>query len=161
MYRLIALLLLAGCAVTSPPPTTTFRNPAAPIYSSAVLQPDRLAGRWQQVASFGPQGCTPGGAEIAQAGQGLTITYRLCGASEARGAGAMTVAGPGRFEVPGQPDPWWILWADGDYRTLVIGTPGGGFGYVLNRGKIAPDRMVAARDILEWNGYQLSRMQVY
>lgn len=163
MYRLIAVFLLAACVAT-PPPTPisgAFRKAGAPIYSSAVLQSDKLAGRWVQVAGFGPKGCNPGGAEFRPTAAGMQMVYRLCGAAQTQGSGALTAVGPGRFDVPGQSGPWWVLWADGDYRTLVIGTPGGGFGYVLNRGKFPADRLQAARDILEWNGYDLGQMVVY
>ena len=162
MYRLIAVLLLSACVATPKAPAVgAFRNTGTPIYSSAVLQTDKLAGRWVQVAGFGPEGCKPGGADFKTTAKGMQIAYRLCGAGVAQGAGALKPVGPGRFEVPGQPGPWWILWADGDYRTLVIGTPGGGYGYVLNRGNFPPDRLKAARDILEWNGYDLAQMVVY
>lgn len=162
MYRLIAVLLLSAC-VASPktPEIGAFRKAGAPIYSSAVLQADRLEGRWVQVAGFGPEGCKPGGAEFSKTAQGMQIAYRLCGAGAAQGAGALKPVGPGRFAVPGQPGPWWVLWADGDYRTLVIGTPDGSLGYVLNRGRFPSDRLKAARDILEWNGYDLGQMVVY
>jgi apolipoprotein D and lipocalin family protein len=72
--------------------------------------------------------------------------------------GPLQPTGPGRFVIAGQ--EWWVLWADGDYRTLVIGTPSGRFGFVLNRaGGISADRMRAAREILEWNGYDLAQFR--
>ena len=49
----------------------------------------------------------------------------------------------------------WVLWADADYRTLVIGTPSGRFGFVLNREAVLPpDRLLAVQDILRFNGYR-------
>lgn len=165
MYRLIlAALLLAGCAQHTTVTVGRYRPESAPIYSSAVLDASRLAGRWVQVAGFGPDGgCKAGGAEISPTATGLQVAYRLClSGSEARGGGVMQPDGPGRFVVPGQPGPWWVLWADADYRTLVIGTPSGRLGFILNRGgALPPDRMVAAREILDWNGYDLARMQVW
>ena len=65
------------------------------------------------------------------------------------------------FGVQGMED-WWVLWADGDYRTLVIGTPSGQFGFVLNRDSTVPaDRMDAVRDILTFNGYRVAEMVVF
>ncbi len=134
------------------------------MYSNAVLDASRLVGRWAQVADFTNKSgsCTPGGVEISKAGAGLTVAYRLClSGSVVQGDGAMQPAGPGRFVVPGQPGPWWVLWADADYRTLVIGTPNGRLGFILNRERdLPPDRLVAARDILDWNGYDLKRLQM-
>jgi len=161
---LLAAQLLAACVTQGPRPLPqgAFRAKDAPIYSSAVLEPARLVGRWKQVAGFGPPGaCKPGGVEISRGAGGLRAVWRLClGGQEARGSAPMQPAGPGRFDVAGQ--AWWVLWADGDYRTLAIGTPDGGFGFVLDRsGGISGDRLRAAREILAWNGYDLNRFTSY
>ena len=166
MSRLALLFLLAACTATVAPVTVgRYRDVAKPIYSNAQLDAARLVGRWAQVADFGPAvpACEPGGVEITKASAGLTVVYRLCQSGrEMRGAGAMQPAGPGRFAVQDQPGPWWILWADVDYRTLVIGTPSGQLGFILNRdGALPADRLVAAREILDWNGYDLARLQVF
>lgn len=165
MHRLTVLLalVLAACAAPAPEPQGgPYRPPAAPIYSNAVLDPARLEGDWRQVAGFGAAACAPGQVSIRAQGAGLHIRYRLCQQGRERaGAGPMLPAGPGRFEVPGQPGPWWVLWADADDRTLVIGTPGGEIGFILDRGEIPADRLVAAHEILDWNGYDLRRLHVY
>ena len=160
----MVFLLLSACAAAPlVPQGGPFRPADAPIYSNAVLDVPRLAGEWQQVAGFGPTGdCGPGQATISGGAAGLRVAYRLCqGGVMVADAGAMAPAGPGRFEVPGQPGPWWVLWADADYRTLVIGTPKGDFGFILNRGAFPSDRLVAAKDILDWNGYDLAKLTVY
>ncbi len=91
------------------------------------------------------------------------VAYRLCQSGrEMRGAGPMQPAGPGRFAVVNQPGPWWVLWTDTDYRTLVIGTPSGQLGFILNRDANLPaDRMVAAREILDFNGYVAAQLQTF
>lgn len=164
MFRLILVLLLAACA--APQKTVTlgrYRPADAPIYSNAQLDLARLAGTWQQVATFGETGaCKPGQAQITNTAKGLHIRYRLCqSGNDLQGAGAMIPAGPGRFTVPGQPAPWWVLWADVDYRTLVIGSPDGRVGFIINRGGFPPDRLKAAREILDFNHYDLKRLVVY
>jgi apolipoprotein D and lipocalin family protein len=164
MLRLILLLLLAACA--APQKTVTlgrYRPADAPIYSNAQLDLPRLAGTWRQVATFGDTGaCEPGQVEISTAATGLQIRYRLCqSGNEMQGAGAMQPAGPGRFTVPGQPAPWWVLWADVDYRTLVVGSPDGRVGFIINRGGFPADRLAAAREILDFNHYDLKRLVVY
>ncbi|MDB5660378.1 MAG: Lipocalin family protein [Cypionkella sp.] len=163
MYRLILVLLLSACAAA---PTQVavgrYRAPDAPMYSNAVMDHNRLVGQWSQVAAFGGEACKPGSAEISKSGAGLQILYRLCESGvEMAGAGPMPAENVGRFNVPGQPGPWWVLWADADYRTLVIGSPNGRLGFILNRGPFPPDRLKAARDILEWNGYDTRRLVVY
>ena len=153
----ICLIVLASCN-QKPAEAPAFRDPAAPIYSSAVLENARLSGHWVQVATFAPGGqanCTPGVVDIA-AGQ---ASWDLCLASgQVRGAGPMIAGKPGRFDLAGMP-VWWVLWADADYRTLVIGTPSGGMGFVLNRDAAMPaDRVKAVRDILRFDGYHLDRL---
>ena len=165
MYRLIALLLLLSACGGAPEPAALapYRTLNAPIYSNAVLDLPKLAGTWTQVASFGAAGrCKPGGAEIRQTARGLQAAYRLCqSGQERRGAGPLQPTGPGRFAAAGQTAAWWVLWADADYRTLVIGTPDGSFGFILNRGGFPADRLKAAREILAWNGYDLTRLVAY
>lgn len=162
MHRLtLTFLLLAACAPPDLPVTAQFRAPDAPIYSSAVLEGARLSGHWVQVAGFAPGGqaaCGPGIVDIA-AGR---LAWDLClGDGRHAGAGPLRPGKPGRFGVQGMED-WWVLWADGDYRTLVIGTPSGQFGFVLNRDSTVPaDRMDAVRDILTFNGYRVAEMVVF
>lgn len=167
MYRLIAVLLalaLAGCAARAPAPQAGFRKAGAPIYSIAGFDPARLPGRWAEVASFAPAGtrCRPGGVEITPGAAGLTASGRLCRAgAEVTRQGALTPTGPGRLTLAGEAEPLWVIWVDTDYRTLVIGTPSGRFGHILNRGgALAPDRMAAAREILDWNGYDVTQLRL-
>lgn len=160
MKPLVALGIMLGLAACVGPgaglPEGAFRPAGGQIYSSAVLDRSKLPGRWQQVGTFGAKGCRAGGVEIRGDGR---AAYRLClNGRDVRGSGRLEPVGPGRFAIAGQ--EWWVLWADGDYRTLVIGTPSGGFGFVLNRGgAISGDRMTAAREILEWNGYDMGQFR--
>ncbi len=138
-----------------------FRQPDAPIYSSAVLEVARLTGPWRQVATFAPDGqavCGPGAVDIA-AGM---LRWDLCLADGWRsGAGVLHPGKPGRFTVKGMAD-WWVLWADGDYLTLAIGTPSGGFGFVLNREAfLPPDRLKAVSDIFRFNGYRIAELVIF
>ncbi len=143
---------LAACVPQAPEPAqSNFRPKGGQVYTSAAFEHARLPGRWAQVAGFGPKtDCKPGGVDIGPDG---TTAFRLClGGKTVKGAGKLQPTGPGRFAVAGQ--EWFVLWVDGDYRTLAIGTPSGAFGFVLNRGgKISGDRMTAAREIFDWNGY--------
>ena len=166
---LALLALLAGCA-GAPAPQAGYRAAGTPIYSNAVFQPDRLAGRWVQVADFAPAGagaCAARGLTVTPGAAGqLTVDADLClGGETRRYAGLAEVSGPGRVRLAAA-DPaglgaeWWILWVDTDYRTMAIGTPSGRFGFILNRGGAVPqDRMTAAREIFDWNGYNVAQLQ--
>lgn len=165
LIRLALLALLGACTAKTPPaPVQVFRNGATPIWSNATLDPLRLQGDWQEIAAFAAPGtCRPGGARITATPQGLAISARLCLAQgETAVQGPLAVTGPGRLLPAGTTEPWWVLWADADYRTLAIGTPSGHFGFILNRGRPLPaDRLRAAREILDWNGYDLRRLALF
>ncbi|WP_226340991.1 lipocalin family protein [Gemmobacter serpentinus] len=178
MYRLtvlklatLALLALTACGAPKPEIRQAYRNQGQPIYSNAVLDPARLQGDWHQVASFAasPGGCKPGGVRIgAPQGASIPLQADLClGGARQRFAGQAALPVPGRL-IPetatpqGITQPWWIIWADVDLRTLVIGTPTGEMGFILERsGRLPADRLTAAREILDWNGYDLGRLQLF
>jgi apolipoprotein D and lipocalin family protein len=159
-------LALAACAGPERP-ATGFRDPAQPIYSNAVTDPARLAGDWVQIATFAAAdapACAPGRLRISQTPGGLELAARLCVAGQPlRAVGPLAVTGPGRV-TPERAEgalagEWWLLWLDSGARSAVLGTPSGGFGLVLNRdGAIPADRLQAAREVLDFNGYDLSRL---
>lgn len=156
----ILCLVLGACVAGPPDQIAAFRPNGAPIYSAAAFDARRIEGKWQQVAAFtagnGP-GCAPGAAEFRQGPTGMQLTARLClNGSERVVSGPVKVAGPGRLSVPGMAD-WWVIWVDSGYRTLAIGTPDGTFGFVLDRGRIGPDRLAAAAEIFDFNGYPKGR----
>lgn len=156
MKRLTALALLLAACAPKPVPVPVYRDTARPVYSIAAFDPARISGRWVQVAGFGGA-CRGGAMEI-----GAVTKYSLClPTGLAQGAGAMTARVPGRFDLQGLGD-FWVLWADADNRTLVVGAPSGRYGFILNREPSLPaDRLTAARDILKFNGYDVEELVVY
>lgn len=168
---LAALLALTACSAPKPETRSTYRNQGQPIYSNAVLDPASLQGDWRQVAAFAsaPGGCKPGYVRIgAPQGAAIPVQADLClGGKRQSYAGLAGLPVPGRL-IPqeaapqGITQPWWIVWADVNMRTLVIGTPMGEMGFILERsGHLPADRLAAAREILEWNGYDLTRLQMF
>jgi len=150
MSRLIGLaLLLAGCAAA--PPVAGLRDTGQPIRSAVLFDPARIAGDWHEVATLGTPGCAPGAVRVVPDGGALRLEGRLCGQGNL--AARAVPAGPGRLALSGQADPWWVLWVDDGYRTIVVGTPSGAFAHVLDRGRLPPDRLAAVRTVLEFNGY--------
>lgn len=154
---LIAALALAAC-VAKPAAAPGFRAAEAPIWSAAAFQPAQVAGTWRQVADFRASGgCDAGAVEIAPEGAGLRLTGSLCLAGRAEKiSGTAPLVGPGRLRVKGE--DWWVIWVDVGYRTLAIGTPSGRFGILLDRGAIPGDRLNAAREIFDFNGYRTEAM---
>ena len=168
---LLSLIALSGCALAP-----SYRDRSVPITSIASLDAARYAGRWYEVARFPvafQAGCVVTTADYALQPDGTLSVVNSCYHGSAgpgeppfrQIVGQARPAGPGRFDVTFQgvpfSGPYWVLWVDEGYRTAVVGVPSGRAGWILNRDpQIPPDRLRAAREILEWNGYDLSRLQV-
>ena len=163
-------VLLAACSAEMPPvPSESFRDPSAPFASIADFDPARFQGRWHEVASFPTPlraGCRNSQSVYAPSPEGLSV--RNTCVKDGRQIVTMGTArpsGPGRMEVrlDGMPMPasYWILWVDEGYRTAVIGVPSGRAGWILNRDPAIPaDRLNAARKLLSFYGYDLSRLRM-
>lgn len=157
-------LLLSACGGSGPQTEAAFRSADVPIWSAAAFAPGQIAGRWQQVAAYQAVSdgkCQGGALEFLPASGGLEVDGELCLNGALRKVrGLAEPVGPGRLAVQGQED-WWILWVDSGYRTLAIGTPSGRFGFVLDRGAAAPDRLAAAREVFDFNGYAAGAFRAF
>ena len=154
-------VLLAGCAAVQ-----GYRDTGVAMSSMAVFDPIRYAGLWYEVASFPvpfQAGCSDTRAEYEVVDDGRLTVRNTCvkngGLSVIKGSAE--VSGPGRLTVRLDGVPvaadYWVLWVDEGYRTAVVGVPSGRAGWILNRDpEIPADRLRAARDVLEFNGYDLS-----
>ena len=154
---LFAFIMLVGCtpALETRP---SFRDLSVPITSVALFDPAQFAGHWDVIASYQGSVC---GLDVVVAKAGvLALAQRGCSGDVSQSVAQ--VSGPGRYtpESGANADmEHWVMWVDQTYRTAVIGTVGGEFGMILNRGRGIPaDRMAAAREILDWNGYDLARL---
>ena len=167
MKRALALLTLSavlnGCAPAPEAVTRSiYRNTAAPIWSAAAFQPGKIDGEWRQVATYSTgenPGCRPGALRFERGASGLEVRGQLClSGALVPVSGPVTSSGPGRLRLPGMGE-WWVIWVDSGYRTLAIATPGGEFGFVLDRGAISGDRLRAAAEIFDFNGYSKARLR--
>ncbi|WP_333712445.1 lipocalin family protein [Yoonia sp.] len=164
---LAALLVLTGCGVL-----TVYRDTDVPISSKAVFDVERYMGLWYEVARFPvpfEAGCVGVTAEYALRDDGTVSVLNICrnpdGSERARIEGTATPVAPARLKVrfasvPFVVGDYWVLWTDEDYQTAVVGAPNGRAGWILNRTpRIRADRLQAARDILAFNGYDLSQLE--
>ncbi len=155
-----AVVVLGMLAACTPLDTVkvSYRDMETPITSVALFDPAQFAGHWDVIASYQGGVC---GLDVVVAKAGvIDLAQRGCSGDVSHSAAQ--VSGPGRYTPKGGVNKGvehWVMWVDQTYRTAVIGTVGGEFGMILNRGRDIPaDRMAAAREILDWNGYDLSKL---
>lgn len=146
---LVLLIALAACA----PEPRGFRRADTPLQAIVGFDPARFAGAWHEVAAIGRAPGSRWMVTVAPGGQIVIETSR-------DGAGRARILAPGRLAVETFDQPLWVLWADADMRSVVFGTPDGSFAILLDRAPaMSPDRLRAAREILDWNGYDLAALR--
>lgn len=158
--------LLAGCG-------EVYRDLETPIASKADFDPARYTGLWYEIARFPvpfQTGCVGVTAEYQPIDEDSVSVHNICrnsdGSVKSQIRGSADVVAPGRLKVqfPSVPfvrSDYWVLWVDEDYQTAVVGAPNGRSGWILNRSpELRSDRLAAAREILDFNGYDLSRLEM-
>lgn len=169
MYRLKAhplaaafgLALLSACGAGQP--AARYRASEAQISSNALFDAARFADVWHVAGAYGAEaGCGPLAETWVLTGpQSYQVTGTRCGPNGARAfAAPARITGPGRITRDGE--ELWVMWVDADYRIAVIGTPDGRFGRILSRTpQPRPDLLAAAREILDFNGYDLAGLKMF
>lgn len=157
--------MLAACAPR--PMDGAYRDTGQPLSVTTRSDASRLAGDWvlrratPDAAGLTQVSYLPGPAEA------FALTRRVCdddtGRCELRrSTRAATPLGMNRWRLAGEsaPQEIWVVWVDEGYRTAAIGTPDGSFGWILDRAATGgEDRITAARDILEFNGYSAGALR--
>lgn len=150
MTRLAAVVLtFAAACSTSPDPQTQkslpLRNPTVQVASQLDATQERLSGDWIVVQGAG---VAPGTRVRIASGQ-----IRI-GDGLPRGFAPL---GQGRFQSGDS--ALWIHWLDVGNRTVALGDPAGTRVWIMDRTATGSrDRLIAARDILGWYGYDLTRL---
>lgn len=157
---LFSLTMVPGCARETPAPVpvvVSLRDQDAPVGSQVDVTSDQLAGLWYLRAGTGSWPASPQ-IRIAATANGLLIT-------EGGRNLIFQSSGPGRFALDTDGSSsnaraeLWIYWADFDRRTLAIGDPDGRYVAILDHAPTGgTDRLAAARDILDWYGYNTDRL---
>lgn len=179
MSRLRWLIAFAGLAAcvegAAPVDVLSYRDPTAPIASQVDVSAQDLQGTWylrQRIAGAWPRG--DGTVQISADGAGLLLREVVLGCNSddlcepAPFETRYVPSREGRFVKVNQgdtpagysgPDALWVLWMDFDRRTFVVGDPVGSYAAIFDhRAEGGTDRIIAARDILEWFGYDMARL---
>ena len=150
---ILGLALLTACT----PEPQTYRDTGVPLGATTRFEADRFAGDWQVVAGFGPT--MPGTVQIVPDDGGNILQITSSGRATPGGAYRQGVPGE-LIPVSGRGETLVVMWVDEGFRTAAIGTPSGRFGVILNRDTDLPaDRGAAAREILDFYGWDISRLQ--
>ena len=160
-YALLALTLLAGCAAPLVKDGQGYRDTTALIGATARYDADRFAGAWVVRGSFAFDG--PDRVALVDSTGGPA--FQLCDdGGTCEPLWLATATGQGRYALTqpnGTPRDLWVLWVDEGFRTAVVGNPAGDFGWILDRKPTGgADRITAAREILDFNGYDISQLRM-
>lgn len=157
LLHLVALggiLALGACAAKQagyPAGTLPLRNPTAPLGGSARFDPGRFSGDWVTRACMGP--CVPS----------VSFTQSLTGAvseSDARGSRAYLPDAPGVLRATAGDDVLVVMWVDEGFRTAALGLADGSRAAIIDRSPTGgADRIAAAREILDFNGWDVSQLR--
>lgn len=147
-------LVLSACA---PVPSQGFRDTELPMGASTRYDSAAFAGDWIIVARFG----APAGGTIRFLPASERLKVLSDGAPQVVGQYNDKAGAPGQLvPVTADLEPLVVMWVDADFETAAIGTPSGSFGAVIDRDGLMPaDRAKAARDILDFYGWDTAALQ--
>ncbi|MBA99229.1 lipocalin family protein [Sulfitobacter sp.] len=158
----LAMVVLGGCAAPVPDAAHGFRDPKALIGATSRFDAARFKGPWVVRGSFGDDA-----SQIALVETTGGAAFQLCALPACTGGGTLWLAsqkGHGRY-VLSRPDgttrELWVLWVDEGFRTAAVGNPAGDYGWILDRHPTGgSDRITAAQEILDFNGYDISQLRM-
>tara|TARA_R110002012_G_scaffold150440_11_gene309758 strand:- start:543 stop:1037 length:495 start_codon:yes stop_codon:yes gene_type:complete len=158
---LLALILLAGCAAPVVQQGQGYRDTNALIGATSRYDAGRFAGPWVVRGSFDLD--APDRVALVQSTGGPA--FELCDdAGDCEVLWQARATGQGRYALTrpnGTTRDLWILWVDEGFRTAVVGNPAGDFGWILDRNPTGgADRITAAQEILDFNGYDISQLRM-
>ena len=171
----LALLALGACGLvppvggpTAPPAGPVYRDPAALIGVTSRYTPAKFGGVWYVRAGFAPDlGRMAFRMIDGPSGQVMRLGAFVCDPAGVCGDYAQDLPvrriSNGRFSVrmpDGRAREFWVLWVDEGFRTAVLGNKRGDFGWIVDRATTGgADRIRAAREILDFNGYDVRQLR--
>jgi apolipoprotein D and lipocalin family protein len=169
---LLASLLVLGACVAKPtapvPDGPSYRDQNALIGVTSRFDADKFSGLWYVRAGFDPAISRMAFRMIdTPKGQTMRLGVFVCDGAGVCGDYAQDLPaaknGKGRYSVKmpnDQTREFWVLWVDEGFRTAVLGNKQGDFGWIVDRSTTGgADRIKAAREILDFNGYNVSLLR--
>ena len=149
-WAILGFLALAGCAV-APPASEVLRDEDVVLAATTRFDAARFAGDWQTVSCIG---------SCAEAVQYIVATddayVRVAGA----GSTGFDITAPGVLRERGGGQTLVVMWVDDGFRTAAVGDAAGTWAAVIDRARPGgADRVRAATEILDFNGWDVSRMR--
>ncbi|MFK7835398.1 MAG: lipocalin [Sulfitobacter sp.] len=146
-----ALLALAGCSSQVVPVAEIgLRNPTATLAGTTRFNVGDFAGEWVTVRCLGQ--CAPS-VRYVVATDGVFVRET----STARTP--YTQSAPGILREMGGDGILVVMWVDEGFRTAAVGDADGRWAAILDRrATSSPDRIRAAEEILDFNGWDVSRI---
>ena len=165
----VLALLLAACTSPPPLPTGGFRDRSVPLSVTTRGAAADLIGQWHVRSHFWGDGNieTLTFVENWQGAPAVEFFQTGCPASGdcdgMRDIWRSQALGQNRFRLTSDNATGaielWVIWIDEGFRTAALGTPDGSFGWIVDRAQTGgEDRIIAAREILEFNGYDTTKM---
>lgn len=161
-----AVSVTALVACTAPPPQTGYRDQSTLIAATTRFDVQRFWGEWQVRAAFPNDADLREVALLPDQRGGLVwqVQRERCVNERCvleQSDTPVRETGTGRLMLlDGSQREIWVLWVDADFRTAALGTPDGTFGMIVDRRtRGGQDRLAAAREVLDFNGYNLNQLQ--
>ena len=171
-FIISALVALGGCTAELPAPVPigpVYRDQSALIGVTSRFDAQKFAGVWYIRAGFDPDiGRMAFRIIDGPKGTVMRLGVFVCDPAGVCGDFSedlpLTRQGKGQFRVKmpnGQNRDFWVLWVDEGFRTAVLGNKSGDFGWIVDRSTTGGvDRIKAAREILDFNGYDVRQLKV-
>ena len=169
-FRLSAvfILLLSAC-VQAPPPQTSYRDAAVPISIITRGGAEAMTGPWFVRGAYPAHANIHTVSFLKGRGGVAAVEFLQSGCDTSGNCEAVSDTwaaeslGHNRWRLTSDsadgPIEMWVIWIDDGLRTAAVGTPDGSYAYILDRKATGgQDRMTAAREILEFNGYNISAL---
>ncbi len=147
----LAFGLLACTQTPVPNVQIGLRNPTVPLGGTSRFDRNRFAGDWQTVACLG---------SCENVVRYVVATDGVFLRETADKSTPYLISAPGVLRPMGGGETLVVMWVDEGFRTAAVGDADGRWAAILNRSrKPAADRIQAATEILDFNGWDVSQLR--